>query len=172
MCSWKDRCTCRPIPGQEALFDHPPTFQRTNTVGRMNSSPTSQRETNLLGHEGFQYDACPQVFLNRRGIGPLIVSPDTCVLIDLLNGGEAIDGLAFGFGSEGPLEFGPLLDGDWTSRRDAIDDLMRLWFWRDIRFFVSDIYVNDSKKPLPDRVGAAANRSQLLCHRHLDARWI
>ncbi len=138
------RCLCGPGEDQLTLFDLPEPID----VAYRPRVGTDRITTSALAHEGFDYAACRSVFGDRSGIGPLIICPDTSVLIDLLDGGDAIDALAMGIVDDGPLAFGPILSGNWSVRRDAVDDLMRLWFWRDIRFFVSDIYLEDSNKPL------------------------
>ena len=110
------------------------------------------RATNALGHDGFTYASSPQLFHSLEGTGPLIVLPDTSVLIDLVQGGgDALDELGTVLTDPDGIVFGPVLDGAWGDRRAAIDDVIRLWFWRDIRFYISPIYQRDSNKPLDDR---------------------
>jgi hypothetical protein len=77
------------------------------------------------------------------------VAPDTNILISLRQELSEVEGGA-------GLVIGPL----WSDRDrpvDALRDLVQLWWWRDVRFCVSDLYLGDArkKKPLsPERLRA------------------
>lgn len=128
------RCTCRPSRKQLELFDGEPFL--VELPGRR--SYTEPRVTGEADKIGFWLDATPDVFLGRRGDGPLIVCPDTSVLIWMVNEMERME-------EKIGLAFSPQIGGNWTDPVDAIADLLHLWQFRDIRFFVSDHYLSDGK---------------------------
>jgi len=45
---------------------------------------------------------------------------------------------------------GPLIADTWDQPLEAIRDLLQLWFWRDVRFFVGHAHLEDSRRPLSD----------------------
>ncbi|MDQ4144701.1 MAG: hypothetical protein M3198_13350 [Actinomycetota bacterium] len=95
------------------------------------------------GRPGFWYRRTPAVFGHRRNVGPLIACPDTNVLIWLYENLSA---------AEASLAFliGPVAASSWPTPVDALRDLIQLWFWRDIRFWVDDdLHMRDGRKPLP-----------------------
>jgi hypothetical protein len=102
-----------------------------------------------LGHLQFEYELCPEVFGARPGWGPLVLAPDTNVLIDLVAEFDRVES-TFGFRGEHVR----LLSEAAGDRIDALRALFVLWFWRDLRFYVPAGYVTDShsKKLAPDRV--------------------
>lgn len=85
---------------------------------------------------GFRHDATPDVFIGRQGDGPLILCPDTNVLIWMVNEIEYLE-------EKIGLITAPLLGGSWDDPVEAIGDLLHIWQFRDIRFFVSDHYLTD-----------------------------
>jgi hypothetical protein len=101
-------------------------------------------ETSCSGRTGFWRERTPTVFGYRRGVGPLIVALDTAILISLRDELEAVE--------EGAgLVCGPLWS-DLGSPTDALRDLIQLWWWRDVRFWVCDLHLADARKPLsPER---------------------
>ncbi len=131
------RCLCPPPADQMSLFTDDgyaiPHIPRP-------WQPRAPVTTSHCGRVGFWYRQTPQLFLGRRGAGPLILAPDTNVLIDLLNNLEDVGGLL------GTPE--PIFRYDWEDRLGAIHDLLQLWYWRDIRFWISELFVYDSRKPL------------------------
>jgi hypothetical protein len=69
---------------------------------------------------------------------PLLVCPDNNVLIDLYQNLEVVED-AIG------LIAGPLPSDAWASPVDAVRDLMSLWWWRDVRFWVDpDLHLGDA----------------------------
>jgi hypothetical protein len=93
---------------------------------------------------GFSQSASRDVFLGREGAGPLIVCPDTNILIWIVNQIERLE-------EKIGLVIAPLLGGNWDDPVEAIGDLLHLWQFRDIRFFVSDHYLSDGKLSLERR---------------------
>lgn len=112
---------------------------------------TSDR-TSALGHPQFSYAACPTIFGARTGHGPLLVAPDTNVLIDLIDEFASVES-HFGFG-------GSVDVSDCEPRIGALRRLFALWFFRDVRWVVSDRYLDDSKKGVSD--DELRNRERVL----------
>lgn len=127
------RCTCRPSRDQLELFDGEPFFVE-QPGHRLHGQPRVTGGDRI----GFSHDATPDVFLGRQGDGPLIVCPDTNVLIWIVNQIERIE-------EKIGLLNAPLLGGNWREPVEAIADLLQLWQFRDIRFFVSDHYLTDGR---------------------------
>lgn len=128
------QCTCWPGRDQLALFDGQPFF--VELLGRR-----SHVEPGVTGGGdkiGFSHCGTLDVFLGREGEGPLIVCPDTNILIWIVNEMER-------FEEKIGLVTAPLLGGNWDDPVEAIADLLHLWQFRDIRFFVSDHYLSDGK---------------------------
>jgi hypothetical protein len=120
------------------LFDDVPFATRPPARPRFDSP---RREwSGSLSHPQFEYERTRAVFGNRAGWGPLLIAPDTNLLIDLV---DAFDSVESHFGIAGPLPF-----GDRTDRVSALRDLFALWFHRDIRWVISQHYLDDAKKPL------------------------
>jgi hypothetical protein len=95
-------------------------------------------ETSHCGRVGFWRERTPVVFGVRMGVGPLVVMPDTNILIGIR---EQFDEV------EGAMIVHPL----WSDRErlvDALRDLVQLWWWRDLRFVVSPQHLDDARKPL------------------------
>jgi hypothetical protein len=100
----------------------------------------------LSGHptpEGphFVYDG-QELFLGRRGRGPLVVVWDTGLLIDYLEFGR-------------PLWQGESLPtsvaGTYGEELEALQVIMALWVMRDIRFQILQRTLDDAKRVLADR---------------------
>lgn len=85
----------------------------------------------------FQYDGAPELFLGRRGRGPLEIAWDTNVLIDYLTHGPAM--------WEGePLE----VDHADAEEVEALDLLIQVWQVRDVRFTIFPRSIDDARKAL------------------------
>ncbi len=131
------RCACPIGADQLPLFE----------VEALDSSPVRQWpaiETSACGRIGFWYRRSPSLFLGRRGVGPLILCPDTSVLIWMLENLDAVEDGGFG------VPAGPLIADTWDQPLEAIRDLLQLWFWRDVRFFVGNAHLEDSRRPLSE----------------------
>jgi hypothetical protein len=77
------------------------------------------------------------VFGGRKGVGPLVVTPDTCILIEVREYLDRLDD-----------DTGMLIAPNWSSLRDRIDavqDLVQLWWSRDVRFAVSSEHLADGE---------------------------
>lgn len=98
-------------------------------------------ETSACGRPGFWRPRTPTVFGLRAGVGPLLVFPDTAILISLHQ--ELDETGAF------------TLRALWSDRArpiDAIRDFVQLWWWRDVRFLVSSRHLRDARKKMtPER---------------------
>lgn len=132
-------CTCPPDPTQLALFD-----ARKLAISLEWEWPLL--ETSWCGRFGFWRRRTPELFGDRRGVGPLVISPDTNILISLYeNLGAAEEAIGLGAG--------PLAASEWPTTVDALRDLVGLWWWRDVRFWV------DRERLLGDaRTGIRADR--------------
>ena len=101
----------------------------------------------MCGRMGFWREATPTVFGARTGVGPLLILPDTNILIDIRQEIAEIEG-GTGF----------VVRPNWSRRETAVDalrDLMQLWWWRDLRFVVSQTHLADSRTLLaPERARA------------------
>jgi len=85
----------------------------------------------------FQYDGAPELFLGRRGRGPLEVAWDTNVLIDYLTHGPAM--------WEGePLE----IEHADAEEVEALDLLIQVWQVRDVRFTIFPRSIDDARRAL------------------------
>lgn len=106
-------------------------------------------ETSGSGRIGFWRRRTSAVFGRRRGVGPLIVCPDTNILITTY---ESLGAMEEGFGMIPQLPPGD----EWPTTIDALRDLLALWWWRDVRFWVDGaVHLGDSRKPVrPDRMRA------------------
>lgn len=97
-------------------------------------------ETSACGRTGFWRERTPAVFGRRVGVGPLIVAPDTSILISLRQELDEVEGGA-----------GLIIGPQWSPRDrpvDALRDLMQLWWWRDVRFWVCRVHLRDARRPL------------------------
>ena len=95
-------------------------------------------ETSHCGRFGFWRERSPAVFGRRVGVGPLVVMPDTNILIALREELEE---------AEGGLIIHPLW-GAHGSTTEALRELVQLWWWRDLRFAVSPLHLVDAPEPL------------------------
>lgn len=93
-----------------------------------------------LSHPQFEFSRARSVFGNREGWGPLLLAPDTNLLIHLV---EAFDTIESHFGIAGPTP-----KGDRDDPVQALRELFAHWFHRDIRWAIFESYLTDSKKPL------------------------
>lgn len=124
---------CWPSPDQLALFEG-----ESFLVESPDRSHDEPRITGEGDRVGFRQHVTRDVFLGREGDGPLIVCPDTNVLIWIVNEIERLE-------EKVGLVGGPLLGGNWDDPVEAIADLLHLWQFRDIRFFVSAHYLRDGR---------------------------
>jgi hypothetical protein len=89
---------------------------------------------------GFDYARIPLLFLERRGIGPLLVGWDTNILIDWAQYGKQLmlgeDAHLGGVGSA------------YEEELIALGAFMQFWLTRDIRIRVFAIQKSDSRTPL------------------------
>lgn len=100
-----------------------------------------------LSHPQFEFSRTRAVFGNRDGWGPLLLAPDTNLLIHLA---EAFDSIESHFGIARPI-----LAGNRNDPVDALRELFAHWFHRDIRWVIFPAYLTDSRKPLsPERTAA------------------
>jgi hypothetical protein len=139
------RCFMAPASDQLALFDLTPDpsirvgeVMDDSSVLVARSLPHWPRiETSACGRPGFWRPRTPAVFGARSGVGPLLVFPDTAILISLHQQLEETEAFTLR-----PL---------WSDRRDPVDalrDLGQLWWYRDVRFRVSHTHLIDAKKPM------------------------
>lgn len=96
---------------------------------------------------GFWRRRTPEVFAVPHGIGPLLVMPDTNVLIDLHRNLDTVQGAAF-LGD-------PTAATDWTTSEHALRDLLAVWWWRDVRFHTGVWHLEDGRKAAPPHRAAA-----------------
>ncbi|MGH2395626.1 MAG: hypothetical protein ACRDFW_01280 [bacterium] len=89
------------------------------------------------GHLQFDYTTLPNVFLGRRGWGPLRAALDTNILLDYCRAGLEI------WNSSEPVH-----PSRWYNRLLALGDLVTVWTWRDIRFSVFEEQLHDARKSL------------------------
>lgn len=135
-------CTCPPDPAQLALFEVP-------EVELPFGWDWPLVETSYCGRFGFWSRRTPQVFGQGRRVGPLVVCPDTNILISLY---ENLDAAEQGIG----LLAGPTVASEWPTTVDALRDLISLWWWRDVRFWVDPVlHLGDARTGIrPDRLRA------------------
>lgn len=94
-------------------------------------------DTSACGRPGFWRPRTPAIFGCRSGVGPLLVFPDTAILISLHQ--EMEEAGAF------------TLRPQWSDSHDPVDalrDLVQLWWYRDVRFRVSPTHLRDAQKPM------------------------
>jgi hypothetical protein len=94
--------------------------------------PTSEQ-----GHVAFEYANLRSLCPGRSGYGPLTVALDTNVLIDYVQAAGVIWGA--------PAAIQP---AEWTTREAALRDLMTVWCWRDLRFWVFERQLTDARRGL------------------------
>lgn len=120
-------------PDQLRLFDAGPAVGHAQGV-------RVQPPFSAAGHVQFTYDASPSVFGPRTGSGPLVAALDTNLLIHVEQSFEAV---------ESDFGFGAWVDpAAWDGPVPSLRDLFKLWFWRDIRWYVSPLIGEDARKPL------------------------
>jgi hypothetical protein len=134
-------CMCPPPSGQARLFESGAYQVRYDW-----SWP--EVVTGGGGRPGFWRRRCPDVFGERRGVGPLIICPDTNVLVWIVENLDVVDE-SFG------VPAGPWIADSWNSPLEGLRDLVGLWFWRDVRFYVSELHLaDDPGRILPERLRA------------------
>lgn len=87
----------------------------------------------------FAYEGARQLFLGRRGCGPLFVVWDTNLLIDYFKYGSL-----FWKGESLP----DFVSGDHGTELEGLQLLLGLWVFRDIRFVILADTIDDAKKQL------------------------
>jgi hypothetical protein len=149
------RCLAAPPRGQQRLFeasgdpDQAPegTIYDGAVVLSEEVPGWPPIETSACGRPGFWRERTPAVFGHRAGIGPLIVAPDTNILISLRQEIDEVEGGA-----------GLIIGPQWSDRGrpvDSLRDLLQLWWWRDVRFWVCPLHLRDARKPLSEERRAA-----------------
>ena len=134
-------CTCPADPNQLTLLEQPAS------AVPLRSWPLV--ETGWSACLGFWYQRTAAVFGGRCGVGPLVICPDTNVLIMIY---ENLDVVEDAIGLVAPL---PPVDG-WPGAVEALRDLLALWWWRDVRFWVDPgVHLADARRPVrADRMRA------------------
>lgn len=89
----------------------------------------------------FHYDVGPELFLGRRGRGPLHVVWDTSVLIGYFHHGRAL-------WERDDVSLSHLVSGEHGEELEALQLLMAMWVLRDIRFYVLRGVLHDAKRKL------------------------
>ena len=144
------QCMHAPSPNQLALFDMPDDAEVP--IGEVlddSSALVARRypswprvETSTCGRPGFWRPRTPAIFGVRKGVGPLLLFPDTTILISLHEKLEEAGAFTI-----------RALWSDHTDPDEAVRDLVQLWWWRDVRFLVSRTHLIDARKGMtPDRV--------------------
>lgn len=139
------RCAATSPPDQLTLFELNP--DAVGSVGEVidGSSVLVDRacslwprvETSACGRPGFWRPRTPVIFGPRAGVGPLLIFPDTTILISLHQELEQTEAFT--------------LRAVWSDRENplyALRDLVQLWWWRDVRFRVSSLHLIDAKKQM------------------------
>src|SRR5207253_9911892 len=103
-------------------------------------------ETSACGRAGFWRERTTEVFGSRIGVGPLVVMPDTNILIEIRKQLSEVEG-------------GLIIHPQWGAHGDpvgALREVVQLWWFRDVRFAASPRHLVDSRrKPLTgDRLRA------------------
>lgn len=101
--------------------------------------PWPEVDTSACGRVGFWRERTPAVFGNRAGVGPLLVMPDTNILIEIRKQLSEVEGAV-------------VIHPRWDAHSEpigALRELVQLWWFRDLRFTVSERHLDDSRrKPL------------------------
>lgn len=131
--------------------------------------PRSQPTPGAEDGGAFWYEACPALFYDRRGAGPLRVALDTAILIDYGTFGGAI-------WSDQP--FAPeIAEGEHRDEVLALAEIMHLWTLRDIRLHVFPRQLDDCKRAMSPSRAALRHRqieqigAALYCLGH-DTDWV
>jgi hypothetical protein len=142
------RCAVAPMRNQLRLFESNAdggvyAGSHDTAVVRSDEGPGwPPTETSSCGRLGFWRERTLNVFGSRAGVGPLLIMPDTSILIAIRDQLDQVEEAAGLIGN--PL---------WSARDEPVDalrDLVQLWWWRDVRFVVSPIHLVDSRKPLSE----------------------
>lgn len=131
-------CAVVPHPDQLRLFDIParPVSFDSAVVPFTSGDVLPAVRTSWCGRYGFWRERTPTIFGGRKGVGPLIVLPDTNVLIEFRELiAEAEGGNGF------------VVRPGWGEHPgDALQDLVQLWWWRDVRFWVGKEHLTDERR--------------------------
>jgi hypothetical protein len=118
----------------------PFSVQRVNPPPKPNPYSMPPADGQTMEGGGFFYEKCPEVFLGRSGYGPLRVAWDTNILIDYAEFGELMWEDA---------EFDPpVSESRYREELVALDALVQIWMWRDIRVRVPERQIYDAKREL------------------------
>jgi hypothetical protein len=139
------RCLLAGALGQLSFFDRDAYY--SEDAGVYDGAATASEdiwsgrpaiETSYCGRFGFWRAQSPAVFGRRSGIGPLLIMPDTNILIGIRDNLDE---------AEGGLILRPIW-GDHERPTEALRELVQLWWWRDLRFAVSPLHLTDAPTPL------------------------
>lgn len=144
------------MPGQLKLFDPAEYFVRRSASYEEQTIGPSISEggdwpsvaTSTCGRYGFWRERSPSVFGGRVGIGPLLIVPDTNLLISIRKELEEIEASNAGL----------ILRAVWSDRSTplaALSDVVQLWIWRDVRFWTCEVHLRDARKPMSEAQRAA-----------------
>jgi hypothetical protein len=140
----REICLCAGIPDQLALFEiDAPAIPITWTWPEVTTDHTRR--------PGFWRLRTPDVFADRAAVGPLLIFPDTNVLITMYGNLDAIEHVGW--------LSGPHVEDSWEDEIDALRDLLQLWWWRDVRFCAGRWHLDDFRKPPPPPRRAALARA-------------
>lgn len=98
----------------------------------------------------FLFEQNPELFLGRRGRGPLRIAWDTNLLIDYFEHGQALwDGEALP----------ELVPADYGEELEGLQLVVTLWVMRDIRFYLPHRTLQDARKGLSAQQAADRQRA-------------
>lgn len=92
------------------------------------------RRMGPMSHGQFAYDGLYRIVGTRSGVGPLLVALDTSIAIDITEQLDTVD----------RFDLGQLDPDSWDRDTEALADLIAVWFWRDLRFFVPPSILDDA----------------------------
>jgi hypothetical protein len=137
------RCLTEKPAGQTGLFQAAPgeaTLSATHDGAVLIENELGgwpQLITSRCGRAGFWRERTRALFGCRQGIGPLVVMPDTSVLIEVREYLDRLDEKTGIVVAPGGSPFG--------NRFDAMQDILQLWWSRDLRFAVSEEHLADGE---------------------------
>jgi hypothetical protein len=135
------RCALAPRAGQLRIFEQGDegTVYDGAAILDEDGIRWPEIETSSCGRLGFWRERTPGVFGTRTGIGPLVVMPDTNILIEIRKQLSEVEG-------------GLIIHPYWGAHDDpigALREIVQLWWFRDLRFAVCPQHLGDSRrKPL------------------------
>jgi hypothetical protein len=139
------RCALAPSVGQLRFFEEGSEGGEVGAVYdgaaavKDNENHWPHVETSSCGRDGFWRERTPMVFGSRSGVGPLLMMPDTNILIEIRKQLSEVEG-------------GLIIHPQWGAHDDPVDalrEVVQLWWFRDVRFAVSPQHLVDSRrKPL------------------------